>query len=154
MTFIEAVYLKIIKIGEFIQSILLLAMRLFWGGSLMFAGWGKLQDMSTVIDFFHSLAIPFPILNAYFVSYIECLGGFCFLIGLASRLVSIPLMCVMFGAIFFTHPEALANAWDEPQKLIDQAPFNYLFATLIVFAFGPGKISVDGVIKQLFFRIK
>lgn len=146
-------YLKIRTFGTAFQSILLLAMRIYWGGSFFLSGIGKLYNISVVIDFFSSLEIPFPTISAYLVGSIECIGGLCLLIGLASRLVAIPLMCIMIVALFTTNQEALVNAWEEPQNLISQLPFNYLLTTLIVFAFGPGKISADYLIHKFFFPI-
>jgi putative oxidoreductase len=142
-------YLTIISLGTYFQSILLLAMRLYWGGSLVISGWGKLHHIANVSEYFASLNIPFPMLNAYLVGTIEFVGGICLLIGLASRLISIPLICVLVGALLTEHREALLNAWNDPQTLINQLPFNYLLTALIVFAFGSGKISVDYLIQKL-----
>lgn len=147
----KSCYLTIRSFGTVLQSILLLAMRIYWGGSFLLTGWGKWHNISAISDYFSSLGIPFPTLNAYLVGSIECVGGFCLLIGLASRLASIPLICVMVGALLTEHHEALMNAWNDPQNLITQLPFNYLLTALIVLAFGPGKISVDFLIQKLFF---
>lgn len=144
-------YLKIRSFGTVLQSILLLAMRIYWGGSFLLTGWGKWHNIPAISDYFSSLGIPFPTFNAYLVGSIECIGGFCLLIGLASRVASIPLICVMVVALLTEHHEALMNAWDDPQNLITQLPFNYLLTTLIVLAFGPGKISVDFLIQKWFF---
>jgi len=147
----KSFYLMIVSFGTVLQSILLLAMRIYWGGSFFLTGWGKWHNISAISDYFSSLNIPFPTLNAYLVGTIECAGGFCLLIGLASRVASIPLICVMVVALLTEHHEALINAWEDPQNLITQLPFNYLLTALIVLAFGPGKISADFFIKKLFF---
>lgn len=143
MKTLSNIYLNIVSKGNAFRPILLLCMRLFWGGSLMFAGWGKLDDIESVSHFFHTLNIPLPTLQAYAVGYIECVGGFCLLIGLAARVVSIPLFFVMMGAFYYAHTDELFNIWSNPQNFIAQTPFCYLLTTLIIFAFGPGKISVD-----------
>lgn len=147
--FYKKFYFILISFGKFLQPILLLVMRMYWGGSLVISGWGKLHHISTVSDYFTSLNIPFPLFNAYFVGSVECVGGFCLLIGLASRLVSIPIICVLIGALLTEHRAALINAWNDPQNLIVQLPFNYLLTALIVLAFGPGKISLDFIIQKL-----
>ena len=144
-------YHMLISIGTIVQSILLLAMRIYWGGSFLLTGWGKWHNIPSISDYFSSLNIPFPTFNAYLVGSIELIGGFCLLIGLASRLVSIPLIVIMVTALFTEHREALVNAWDDPQNLITQLPFNYLLTALIVFAFGPGKISADFLIQKIWF---
>lgn len=133
------------------QSLLLLAMRLYWGGSLAISGWGKLHHLCGVADYFASLNIPFPLMNAYLVGMIECLGGLCLFLGFASRLAAIPILCVMIGALVtIEHRAALFNVLHDPQNLIVQTPFNYLLTACIVFAFGPGKISIDFLLEKRF----
>jgi putative oxidoreductase len=145
-------YLMIISIGNSLQPILLLAMRIYWGGSLILTGFGKLYNISAISEYFFSLNIPFPTINAYLVGSIELVGGFCLFIGLASRLASIPVICILIGALLTEHREALLNALNDPQNLIIQLPFNYLLTALIVLAFGPGKISIDFLIEKFFFK--
>lgn len=141
-------YSFLTTIGEFFQSILLLAMRLFWGGSLAIGGWGKLHHISDVSDYFASLNIPFPLVNAYLVGTIECVCGLCLVLGLASRLITLPIIGVLVGALVTEHREALLNIWNDPQHFINQLPFNYLLTALIVFAFGAGKFSLDFLIHK------
>lgn len=144
-------YTLLISYGNFFQSLLLLAIRIYWGGSFLISGWGKLHHMAGVSDYFSSLGIPFPTLNAYLAGCTELIGGFCLLIGLASRLTAIPLIFVMVVALLTAHHAALINAWNDPQNLINQLPFNYLLTALIIFAFGPGKLSVDFLVQKSFF---
>jgi putative oxidoreductase len=151
-SFCKNFYLIIISVGNSLQSILLLAMRIYWGGSLILSGLGKLYNISASSEYFFSLNIPFPTINAYLVGSIECVGGFCLFIGLASRLASIPVICILIGALLTEHREALINALNDPQNLIIQLPFNYLLTAFIVLAFGPGKISIDFLIKKFFIK--
>ena len=146
--FCKNAYCRLTAVGNCFQSFLLLAMRLYWGGSFMLSGWGKWHHVSAIGDYFATLGIPFPLVNAYLVSSIECIGGICLLFGLASRLICIPLICVMMGALLTEHRAALLNTLQDPEQLIAQLPFNYLLTALIVFAFGPGKISVDYLIER------
>ncbi len=142
-------YESLTSVGNSLQSVLLLVMRLYWGGSLAVSGWGKLHNIAGVSDYFASLNIPFPLVNAYLVSGIELIGGVCLLIGLFSRLAALPVIGILIGALLTEHREALFNAWNDPQNLIIQLPFNYLLTALIVFIFGPGKLSVDYLIQKL-----
>src|SRR5277367_6243110 len=89
-----------------LQSPLLLAIRLYWGWQLMQTGWGKLQDIQKVVDFFTSLNIPMPEFNAYMVSYLELAGGALLFAGLASRLISIPIFINMTVAYITADSEA------------------------------------------------
>ena len=145
-------YVMLICVGNSLQSFLLLAMRMYWGGSLASTGFGKLLDISPISEYFSSLGIPFPTINAYLVGSIEGVCGCCLFIGLASRLASIPIICVLMGAYLTEHRQALLHAWSDPQNFIFQLPFNYLLTALIVFAFGPGKLSIDFLIQKFFVK--
>ncbi|MGA8163438.1 MAG: DoxX family protein [Waddliaceae bacterium] len=145
-------YQGIISIGNFLQSFLLLAMRLFWGFQFFQAGYGKLQNIGPVANYFSSLGVPFAEFTALALGWIECIGGICLFLGFASRLIVIPLACVMISALFFGHREAALGMFSNPQTFISQTPFTYLLTTIIVFCFGPGKISIDSLFKKLFFR--
>lgn len=143
MEIIKRGYAGLISVGNSLQSIFLFAIRLFWGGSFILSGYGKFTHIANTADFFSSLGIPFPILNAYLTGGIEFFGGLCLLLGLFSRLAAIPLAVVMTVALFTAHSEALFSALQDPDELVKQAPFNFLLASLIVFIFGPGTFSLD-----------
>lgn len=145
-------YLFLIRAGTFLQSFLLLAMRLFWGWQFSSAGRDKLLNISPIIEYFQSLGIPFPTINAYTAASIECFGGLCLLFGFASRLAAIPLMIVMIVAMVTAHHDAFINVFNNPQGLIQQTPFTFFLTALIIFAFGPGTFSLDALVKRLFFK--
>ena len=42
--------------------------------------------------------------------------------------------------------EALNSFFSDPDKFTGATPFLFLFAALIVFAFGPGKIALDALV--------
>src|SRR5437868_15537659 len=89
------VYTAFANATNYLRSPFLLAVRLYWGWQFWQAGWGKLQDISKPIGFFTDLGIPFPVFNAWLVSSLECFGGVLLVLGLASRLISIPLVIDM-----------------------------------------------------------
>src|SRR5204863_8135942 len=78
-----------------LQAPLLLVMRLYWGWSFFVTGKGKLLNLDKTAEFFGGLGIPFPKFNAALAGSTECLGGLLLLVGLGSRLVSIPLAFMM-----------------------------------------------------------
>lgn len=164
MDFIKSFNQKITSVGSFLQHFLLLAIRLYWGAAFFLAGWGKLTNIEPVIHFFGKLGIPFPSFNAYFVGGIEAIGGLCLLFGFASRLAALPLAIAMIVAFLTAHFNptsemfvALKNIhqnfivfMDKADKFTNEAPFNYLLASLVIFCFGPGKISIDFVLSKIF----
>lgn len=126
-----------------IQSPFLLLVRLYWGWQFMQTGWGKVNNLGKVTDFFTSLGIPAPGLNAHFIAGLELIGGVLLILGLASRLIALPLTIDMLVAYLIADREALFSVISDPDKFYAAAPFTFLVASLIVLAFGPGKLSID-----------
>jgi putative oxidoreductase len=141
-------YRLLLRIGNSLQSPLLLAARLYWGWQFWQAGWGKLQDISKPIGFFTDLGIPFPVFNAWLVSILECVGGIMLFVGLASRLISIPLVIDMTVAYLIADREALKSIFAEPGKFYGADPYTFWFASLLIFIFGPGAFSIDWLIRR------
>lgn len=133
-------------IGSWLQPVLLLIVRGYWGYSFMLTGWGKLMNLDKTTGFFTELGLPLPKLNAIMAGGTECVGGALLMIGLASRLVSVPLLFTMIVAYATAHKEELGAIFSNPDKFTEAPPFLFLLTCLIVLAFGPGKISVDGLV--------
>jgi putative oxidoreductase len=131
------------------QSLFLLALRLYWGGRFFLAGYGKLGNIQGVAEFFASLGIPAPLLNAWAASLTECGGGLLLLLGVGSRLVSIPLIGTMIVALATAHRhETSAIFSTDPSTFLSALPVTYLMATLVVLFFGPGLYSVDALLAR------
>jgi len=133
----------IAKVGNTLQSPFLLLIRLYWGWQLAQTGWGKLHTLDKVTEYFSSLGLPAPGPTAAMIGTLELVGGILLILGLASRLISIPLTVSMFTAYVTADREALLSFISEPDKFYAAAPFTFLFVVLIVLIFGPGKFSVD-----------
>jgi len=134
------------KVGELLQSPLLLVIRLYWGWQFFITGKAKLMDLDGFAVRFHDWGIPFPKLNVIMAGSTESLGGLLLLLGLFSRFASpalITVMCVAYGT---ANKEALHAFFSDPDKFLSADPFLFLFAALIVFTFGPGKISLDALL--------
>jgi putative oxidoreductase len=89
-----------------LQSPFLLVVRLYWGWQFFQTGYGKLTNIAKPIAFFTDLGIPFPTVNAYFVSSLECVGGALLFVGLGSRLLALPLTIDMVVA-YVVEPQEL-----------------------------------------------
>jgi putative oxidoreductase len=133
-------------IGDVFQPVLLLVIRLWWGWSFVLTGWGKLSHLDKTVEFFSSLSIPMPKLNAIMAASTECGGGALILLGLFSRLAAVPLIFTMLVAYATADREALFAIVRDTDKFTGATPFLFLLATLIVFAFGPGRLSLDAVL--------
>src|SRR5881296_1660936 len=142
----KAAYLLLIRFGNALQSPLLLVMRLFWGGQLFLTGKGKLMNLDKTAGFFESLHIPMPKLNAVMAGSTECFGGLLLGLGLASRLISIPVAFTMVIAYVTADMEAVRSIFSDPDKFTGAAPFLFLLTAIVVLAFGPGCFSLDALI--------
>lgn len=148
----QSLYRMMIAFSLPLQAFVLLALRLYWGWLFFQSGFGKLANIEGVSAFFSTLNIPFPWLNAYLAASIECVGGLCLVVGLAARLVAIPLIVTMLVAYATAHSESVQHIFENPQAFVMQTPFNFLLTALIVLAFGPGIFSLDALIKRQFLR--
>lgn len=132
-----------------LQSLLLLVIRLYWGWQFFLAGKGKLSDLQKPTEFFQSLGIPLPHLQAIMVGTIECFGGLLLLVGLLSRLISIPMMVLLTVAYLTADIDKAKLIFSDPDKFIGADEFLFLFAVVLVFVFGPGKFSIDWIIRKM-----
>lgn len=148
LTSIRPLYRRLLNLVNSLHSPFLLCVRLYWGWQFWQAGWGKLLNISKPIDWFTQLGIPFPTFNAWFISLLETGGGILLILGLASRLISIPLVIDMIVAYVVADREALMSIFSDPDKFSAASPYTLLFASLLILIFGPGSFSVDYLIRR------
>jgi len=105
-------------------------------------GWGKLHGLEKIIDYFRDLGIPYPEIQAPFAAANEFVCGALILVGLATRVASIPLIIVMLVAIRTAQWENV----DSPAALLGLVEWAYIaiFAWLAIA--GPGPVSLDHLI--------
>ena len=107
-------------------------------------GWGKLHNLQKVIDYFGDLGIPYPQFQAPFASANEFVCGVLVLLGLATRVASIPLIVVMLVAIRTAQWENV----DSTAALLGLLEWSYvaIFAWLAIA--GPGPVSIDALVAR------
>src|ERR1700751_856942 len=140
-------YELLIASGSALQSPFLLVLRLYFFWQLFLTGKGKLANIGKVTEFFASLGIPLPTLNAYFIGSLECFGSLLLIIGSASRPLSLLIVISMTGPFLTADFEAVSNIFSDPDKFVKADPFLFLLTALIVLVFGPGRFSVDALLK-------
>jgi putative oxidoreductase len=137
---------KVVAIAEKLEPLAPLLLRLAVGGVFVVSGWGKLHALDNVIEFFRSLGIPAPELQAPFVAGLEFVGGLALLVGFATRYFAVPLAITMVVAI-------LTAVWKPDSTFTDLIAFQE-FTYILVFAalaiLGAGPLSVDAVLKKKF----
>jgi putative oxidoreductase len=121
-----------------------LAVRISLGVVFINTGWGKLHSLDDVTSFFTELGIPLPGLNAAFVSSLEFGGGLLLLLGLLSRVISVPLMGTMVVAILTAKLKDVAELND----LLGLNEWLYLVMFMGIAIGGPGAVSLDHVIAK------
>jgi putative oxidoreductase len=132
--------------GSWLRCPFLLIVRVYWGWQFMQTGWGKLHRLGQVAGYFDSLGIPAPKLNAVMASCTELGCGTLLALGLLSRFASPALVCVMCVAYATAERDSLHAIFSDTDKFTSATPFLFLFAAVIVFVFGPGRIALDSLL--------
>jgi putative oxidoreductase len=127
-----------------LKDLHLLAVRLilaygFYNPAIM-----KWQNISSIAEWFGEMGIPLPTLNAYMAASTEMAGVVLLTLGLASRIISIPLIFVMIVAIVTVH---LGNGFEAGNNGYE-IPLYYILLLLVVIIYGAGKFSVDYLIRD------
>lgn len=152
MKALQKLYALFVNSANSLQSLFLLAIRLYWGWQFVQTGWGKFHRLPQVVEFFTSLGIPIPAFNASFVSGLELVGGILLAIGLGGRIIALPLAFDMVIAYVTADREALRSIFSDPGKFYNADPFTFLMASLIVLIFGSGLFSVDALIDRMWHK--
>ena len=152
MNILIKLYGWLVAAGNALRSPVLLLIRLFWGWQFFLTGKGKLMDLSKPTQYFESLHIPLPHLNAILAACTECFGGLLLLVGLASRLISVPLMVLLTVAYCTADIDRVRVLFSDPDKFVTADEFLFLFAVVIVFVCGPGAFSLDALLAKYFRR--
>ena len=122
--------------------------RITVGWVFLWSGWGKLNDLPTVIENFVGWHIPAAHLLAPFVSGVEFFGGLFLLLGFMTRISA--------GALGITMIVAIRSAkWadvDSLETLLGFDEFEYLALFLWLAIAGAGAVSVDHWLEGWFQR--
>ena len=140
---------------------LALAARLSWFAPLLarcviglvfvLSGWGKLHHLDGVIDYFRTLGIPAPELQAPFAAAMEFACGLAVLLGFCTRLAAVPLIVIMLVAIKTAKAGDFAEAGDPLEwlnVLFGLSEFLYIVLLAWLALAGAGALSLD----RLLFR--
>jgi putative oxidoreductase len=139
MNLVQALRTRALAILDRLKWLAPLLGRLAVGLLFMSTGWGKVHSIPKVTEFFESLHIPAPGLNAVVVGYSELVGGTLLVVGLATRLAALPLIVSMVVAILTAKLPDLHNVFD----LVGFDDFTYLVVLVMIAIIGPGAVSLD-----------
>jgi putative oxidoreductase len=141
-------YEALTKIASSFQPLLLLAVRLYWGWQFAQTGWGKLQHLPKVTNFFASLGIPAPGFMAPAISWLEFVGGIAFALGIGSRFWGLLLAGDMVAAYLTAGRQNLLSVFTDPGKFYGDDAYTFLFASALILIFGPGSFAIDAVLQR------
>ena len=139
---VKSVYLEFGRLSEYLQSLSLFLARVVVAYGFYEPAMMKWNDMASVAQWFGSMGIPFPALNAYLAATTEISGVVLLTLGFFTRLISIPLIVVMIVAITTVHLQHGFSAGDNGFEI----PLYYMLFLLIFLSHGGGKFSLDHLV--------
>ena len=111
----------------------------FYGPAMM-----KIKNFDNIVEWFGSIGIPFPTLNAYLATGTETLGFILLFLGLGTRLISIPLIITMIVAIITVH---LGHGFEAGNNGFE-IPLYYIIMLFTLLVYGSGKYSLDYLLSK------
>jgi len=121
-----------------------LLVRIYFGYFWAETGWGKIHNLNAFAQRFVGWGVPYPHISAALSGYTEFIGGILLMLGLFTRLVSIPLMFNMFVALVMVKMKEVTAIDDFAE--MDEALYMFILFWLIMA--GPGRISIDHLIRR------
>ncbi len=138
-------YLLSCKCSDKFGGWVLLILRVIIGVVFTAHGYQKIgSGADQVANFFGLVSIPLPLFFAYFITYLELIGGVLLILGLfthwASKLFAVEML-VAFLMVHFSKG-----------IFVDQGGFELVAvifgAVLVIMAFGPGKLALDDFLRD------
>jgi len=104
----------------------------------------KWKNTAKFAQFLAEKHYPIPEASAWVAMIFEGLGIVCLFFGFATRIITVPLMFLLFVAIATVHwghgYDPCSNGW--------QIPLTYIMLLFSLLVFGPGGISVDALFSR------
>jgi putative oxidoreductase len=132
-------------VGAGMTSLVLLLFRLLWGFGNIRSGYKHFLDFEGTTAYFASLHIPYPATAVCVSATAELIGGAMLMLGFRARLACVPLF-INFTVAYLTsgRPHVInLLLLRDADKFIGYPALPYLMTSLLIFAFGPGKYSLD-----------
>jgi putative oxidoreductase len=124
-----------------------LLVRLFVGYFFLETGWGKIHDLQGMTQRFAEWGIPAPAFNAALSGWTE-VGGLLIVLGLFTRLISIPMFINMVVATLAVRLKKVGGLDD----FVELDEPLYALAFLWLFFSGPGRVSLDHLLDRMLRR--
>jgi putative oxidoreductase len=135
-------YLELSVLFNYFQSFSLLFVRLVLAYGFYEPALTKWNNFDATTEWFTSLGIPFASLATLLTASIEIIGVVFLVLGLFTRLISLPLMVILLVATLTVH---LSNGFSVLSNGFEIPLYYFLFLSLLL-SHGAGKFSLDYLI--------
>jgi putative oxidoreductase len=116
-----------------------LAMRLVFGYFWLETGLGKLHNLAGFTERFVGWGIPFPGLSAALSAATDCVGGALLMLGLFTRVITIPMIVNLVVAIAVVAIKPVSGLDD----FVELDEVLYILVLFWLMMAGPGRVSLD-----------
>lgn len=139
-----------LRIAATLSFVAPLLTRIALGNEFFLTGRGKIENPDNFARLFIDLGIPFPALNAAFVSRVEYYGAILLVVGLLTRFAAGALLSTMVVALLSADRQAFVESWTPVAEKgpLDFASFVNLLLLLWLTLSGPGVMSLDTVLAR------
>jgi putative oxidoreductase len=122
-----------------------LCMRVGVGAVFAVHGWQKYDDIGVAnfANFLDSLGVPAPVTVAWIQTIVEGIGGLVLIAGFMTRLVTIPLIGILIGAIWLVKVDVGFVVGTATGAELETGLLAALLGLLFI---GPGRLSIDGAL--------
>jgi putative oxidoreductase len=132
--------------------------RMMAGGVFLWEGILKFVYLNQGVGRFTKLGLPFPLLTADFVGWLEIIGGILLMLGLGTRLITIPFIIEMLVAMLSTKPRLFLGTLPlppPPAPPIDglwavlheiRSEYAQIMSCIFLLISGPGPWSLDATL--------
>jgi putative oxidoreductase len=121
-----------------------LVVRLVFGYFWLETGIAKVHNLDSFTQRFMGWGIPFPAFSAALSAWTELLGGLLLMLGLFTRLVTIPMIINMIVAVTLVVSSNLMGLDDYVEA--DEVVYTLIFLWFLIA--GPGKASLDTLVAR------
>jgi putative oxidoreductase len=135
-------YLELSILLNYTQSFSLLFARLALAYGFYEPALTKWRNFDTTVDWFSSLGIPFAPFMTLLTASVEIIGVLLLVLGLFTRIITIPLMMIMVIAVLTVH---LSNGFSVANNGFEIPLYYSLFLSILA-SHGAGEFSFDRLI--------
>src|SRR5881296_2834565 len=137
-----------------------MVIRLMAGGVFFWEGILKFVYVNQGVGRFTKLGIPFPIVTAPFVGWLEIVGGLLLMLGLGTRLMTIPFIIEMLVAMLSTKPRLFLGTLPLPPPPVPpqvgmwavlhevRSEYAQIMSCIFLLISGPGPWSLDASLRS------